>query len=140
MKHKSLFLSGALVALVCIQLFQGCQLASPPSSSPLVGHPDPLQEEIRNQPVEGQTNGLATVSPAPVLKYVPLGTSIEEAKKVMESHGFDCSASNDDTHPYLVCKASRNRGLMMAEVIRVILDNEAGKITKVEVVRYLDGP
>jgi hypothetical protein len=137
MKHKSLFLIGALVALVCIQLFQGCQLASPTSSSQLVGHPDPLQEEIRNQPVEGQTNGLSTVSPAPVLKYVPLGSSIEEAKKVMESHGFDCSGSDEDA---LVCKASRNRGLMMAEVIRVILYHEAGKITNVKVGTYLDGP
>jgi len=140
MRHRYVLLIGAFLTLVCVQLFQGCQIASPISSSQLIRHPDPLQEEIRKQRSERQSNGLSTVSPAPVLKYVPLGTSIEEAQKVMASHGFECSPSDNAAHPRLVCKASRNIGFMVAEVIRVILYHEEGKITNVEVATYLDGP
>ena len=140
MRHKYLFPVGAFVALACVQLFQGCQIAGPVSSSKSASPPDPLQEEIRKQPSEGWADGLPAVSAAPVLKYIPLGTSIERAKTVMEAHGFRCSSDNKDRRSCLVCMASQNAGYMMAKVIRVTLDHAAGKITHVEVVTFMDGP
>jgi hypothetical protein len=129
MRHKYLFLGGALLVLACVPWFQGCQ----------IGRPDLLQEEIRKQPSEYQ-NGLQVVSATCVLKYIPLGTSIEQAKRFMESHDFRCSSENKDSPCYLIYTASKNAGFMMAEVILVTLDYEAGKITDVKVATYLDGP
>lgn len=139
MRHRYLFLFGALAILACVQLFQGCQIAGPVSSGNLSGRLDSLQEEIWKQPSESQ-DGLHSVSATPVLKYIPLGTAIEQAKAVMEAHGFRCSSDNQEGRCRLVCVASRNIRLMVADVIRVSLYHEAGRITDVKVITFVDAP
>jgi hypothetical protein len=138
MRKKDLFLFGAFVSLACVQLFLGCQLASPISSGIRIGRPDPLWEEIRKESEDPDARHV--VSPAPVLKYIPLGTPIEQAKTLMKAHGFRCSSDEKDSNSYLEFVASKNDGFMMAWVIRVLFYHQAGKVTDVKVLSYLDGP
>jgi hypothetical protein len=95
------------------------------------GRPDPLQEVLFKD---------TTARREAVLQEVPVGTSLEQARAIMAGHGFACEEREEEKGPYLLCKVARNSRFMMADVVEVKLYHSRGKVTAVDVSRYLDGP
>src|SRR5271165_5405127 len=82
-----------------------------------------------------------------VLKYVKLGTPIEDAKKIMEQQGFSCSFERDHSnrdrvrHPFgLICSIMKPQSswwesLFISHEIRVSILFEAGVVTEINVTQ-----
>ena len=105
------------------------------------GWTDPLQETIFKQSQLENMNGCWRKDPAAVLKEVPLGTSLEQARSIMSRHGFRCEEqAGEENDSFLLCVASRNKSWMMADVIKVRLYHQAGKVSAVEIYTYFDAP
>jgi hypothetical protein len=128
MRRKGFSPAGAVVTLASVQLVLGCQLVS---------QPDPLQKEIFNQP--RLSDGGVDRNPDPVLRLIPVGTPVEQARAVMEAHGFHCSDDRRSGPATLECKAHSYLGCLVTEYIRVTLYLEAGKVSRAEVVAYATG-
>jgi hypothetical protein len=86
---------------------------------------------------------------AEVLRHVGIGTPVEQAKKVMESHGFECRYDNDlrevfaadgpaEAGIYLICSKSKPQerwldNLFMSDEIEVYFSFKDGKVSDVRV-------
>lgn len=99
---------------------------------------DPLQEEIA-QPLKSKINQ-GRKDPEVVLKEIPIGTPVGQARAVMEGHGFKCSEGSKEGSSYLLCHASLRTGLMTGTGIDVKIFHQASRVTGAEVVTYYDGP
>src|SRR3569623_2691828 len=91
---------------------------------------------------------------AEVLAHVPIGTPIDEAKKIMKSHGFNCRYDRDPRienqegvdparigEVYLICSKFKTRGpwyenLCVTNEIELIFSIEEGKVREVRVVHH----
>jgi hypothetical protein len=120
-------------------LLLGGEGFSPSTVCPSAG-PDNFQEEIFNQESAGGSSDPWRQDPGVVLKEVPLGTPVDEARSVMERHRFECSDGQSEGKACLVCKACKATGWMTADVAIVVLYYRGGKITDVSVHTYGDGP
>src|SRR5271157_84550 len=93
----------ALTLLGCCG-FAGCQALDSLSS---VGSAklDSLQEEIEKQATVDTEGGWWRKDPGVVLKEIPIGTPVDQARAFMEGHGFKCSEQHaEQGDAYLLCR------------------------------------
>ena len=128
---------GLLTLLACAG-FAGCQVVS-------LGEPgtarkaDPLQEALLKAEVVEAKQGWWKYNPAAVLKEVPPGTPVEQARSVMQGHGFTCKQATGATGSSLVCRAYRPLNTLLSHVTVVTFACRAGKVGEVTVIAYDDG-
>lgn len=147
-------------------LFTGCSLASL-SPSAKNKQPDEFQEELEKAEfLEGQPTW--KLKPDVVLRHIPIGTSIEQAKCYMETHGFTCtfgSTDEDDRKAmlppekgcppdnlsylndsnrvrgtYLTCWVYKRVDWLTGYSTTVTFYFDNGKVTNVEAMRATYGP
>jgi hypothetical protein len=118
---------------VLLGVVAGCCLAGCQSVGP-GGPPDPLVEEILKQPAPKKAPVPGTPDPlaAVVLAEVPLQTPVDQARAVMERHGFSCwSNVPDDRGVCLHCTAWVRRNNCYADRVVVKLYYESRRVVKV---------
>ena len=75
----------------------------------VLSKPDPVQEAIKKGEILEDQGWLQhrTMNPSVVLKFIPSGTPIEQAKSFMEVHGFTCVFTQDYAGMHLYCSCFR---------------------------------
>ena len=127
-----------LTLLTCSGL-AGCQALGSLSSSGSA-RLDPLQEEIVKQEAVDSRAGWWRKDPGVVLKEIPIGTPLDQARAVMEGHGFQCSQHTEQDSSYLLCHAYQTTSILTGTGINVKIFHQATRVTGAEVVTYYDGP
>jgi hypothetical protein len=129
-----------LLFIACTGVF-GCQGVSPA----LIGQDqrnEPLQEAIFNQAnLQSPQEGICLTSPAPVLLEIPVGSPVENARAVMQRHGFQCADRvTADNRPFLSCTASKRTSWVTGNSIRVEIYYQGGEVTDLKVLTFRNGP
>ena len=105
------------------------------------GKADPLQAEIYQQYHLLARPAWWKPNPEVVLKEIPQGTPIAEARAVMAGHGFFCSGGlGDEKGAYLQCEAFRRTGRVTRDRISVKIYYERGQVTDIDVTSFYDVP
>jgi len=128
-----------VLALFACGGFGGCRLLSSSSSSESVKGDRLLEEIVGGETVEAKA-GWWRKDPAVVLKEIPIGTPVDQAKAVMEAHGFKCSEQPEQNGPFLLCHAFKRTGFLTGTGIDIKIVHHASRVTNVEVVTSYSGP
>jgi hypothetical protein len=116
--------------LCCCYL--GCETVNSPATL-ANGKPDPFVEEIVKQEAFEKTPAAAKFKPDAILKAIPLQTPLEQARAVMEGHGFSCWAGVPGTYgPCLQCTVFKPKNQYVADKIVVKLYYQKKRISNVE--------
>ena len=131
---------GLLMAIVACNSFLGCTTVPSRTVADDV-KPDPLCEQIGKQKTIEVGPGWCKVDPAVVLKEVPLGTPLPQARSIMEGHGFHClDGTGDAQGPFLRCTAYEGTGWVAGVATVVKVYYRAGQVTDIQIVRRFDKP
>ena len=105
------------------------------------GTADPLQAEIFKQYTLMARPGWWKPDPGIVLREIPAGTPLAEARAVMEKHRFNCvDGLGDEKGTYLRCVANRRTGRKTNDRIDMKIYYEAGRVKDIDVTSYYDVP
>lgn len=78
---------------------------------------------------------------AELLRFVPVGTPVDEARRTMQRAGFECSTAVDDRlGPYLYCQASRRWKWPVYRHWSIKLSYDERGVTDAKVTTGLVGP
>ncbi len=110
------------VTAICL-IEVGCQTATATRSMPTI-----------------QLTDNDSVTRAEVLKYAPLGSSIEHAQTLMEGNGFKCSHKSDRDGLFLYCDLQKSVDAFVGRRWQVVFRFEDTEITEVLVSSGLIGP
>lgn len=116
MRWSVLGLLGALFTI-------GCQGASPSGAN------------MANQIL---TEGAAATK-TNILDRIPIGTPIDNARKIMDEAGCDCMMDSDDSGDYLYCYKAETIELTYSRVWKVFFYYQDGKVYDVSVTTGLIG-
>jgi len=70
-----------------------------------------------------------------ILKEIPVGTRVEDAKAIMEANEFDCRFVALDERPHLYCVREEGISLLVGGKWQVLIPHEGG-LTKGVAVTY----
>lgn len=113
-----------LIAIACIAA-AGCRsTADPPSTAP-----DPLPA------IEVQAD--TELTRQEILRFIPVGTPIDEAQRIMEHNQFECTL---EPGVRLYCDRQQSKSFWVAERWQVTLPCEDGKVAGIRVSYGLIGP
>jgi hypothetical protein len=129
-----------LLFIACTGMF-GCQGVSPA----LLGQDErnePLQEAIFNQAkLQSPQEDVCVTSPTAILPEIPLGSPVDNARAVMQRHGFQCAdLLTVDNRPFLSCTTSKKTSWVTGNSIRVEIYYQAGEVTDLKVITFRNGP
>ena len=129
-----------LTALLACNGFLGCATIDSTTRAEVV-KPDPLCEQISKQKTIEVGSGWCKVDPAVVLKEIPLGTPLPQARSIMEGHGFHClDGTGDSQGIFLKCTANNGSRWVVAVGTVVKIYHQAGRVTDIQIVRRVEKP
>lgn len=92
------------------------------------------QEDVEAKP------GCWRKDPAVVLKEIPVGMPVDQARAIMEGHGFECSQHTEEGSSYLLCQAYQRTSILTGTRIDVNIFHQASRVTGAKVSTRYDGP
>ena len=81
----------------------------------------------------------AEVTTQEILKHIPVGSSIENAERVMLQEGFECSHELDSKGTYLYCDIQKNEKAPVSRRWQIIIRYQESKVRSVSVTTGLIG-
>jgi hypothetical protein len=126
----------AVLACACAA---GCMTTNPAAPAPDVKL-DPFVDELLRQEVLAKKPGSATLKPDPVLRELPVKSTVEQARAAMERHGFACwsgVAEANGTCLHCMAYKPKDRGYADRVVVRFFYDHHR-VVTAVEVTVEYD--
>ncbi len=114
-------------------LVNGQNVVNPPPTEKKTQ--DPLLEQIIKQDTLTKQPGSATLKADPVIKEIPLKSSLTKARSIMEGHGFTCwGGVPDDGRVCMRCTAYYRKTPRLADKVMVKLFYEKNEVVSIEIL------